>query len=474
MRGNHARVRWLVAAVAVALTGVLPVSTAALAAGTPVAAARAWGAPQHLPGLDRLAPGGADVMSVSCAAPGDCAAGGWYSDAAGATQAFVVSEASRRWATAVELPGSAALNAGGNAVINSVSCPSPGNCVAGGYASPSVSPSGGGRIQAVVAAEVRGRWTSARILPGSAALNTGDYAEVNAVSCAAPGSCAAAGFYTDETEPPDGSSDVSVAFVATETHGVWGSVIPVPAAGAATAVSCPKAGDCVVVAGFPGGNAPVFVAAESNGHWRPAHAIPGVASGSGQVNALSCPAVGYCAAVGIVADNVTGDERPFVADEVKGAWRSELVPGYARLNVHPAAAGQSMTSVWCASPGNCSAGGTYAGVATPHDGSTGIFVVSETRGTWGKAARLPGTIDGADDQLTSVSCGTPGNCSAGGLTDRGQAFVADQARGSWRKAKVITSMHELNTVSCVRAGACLAGGSFGAIIPGGPGAVIAK
>ena len=37
------------------------------------------------------------------------------------------------WGQAVEVPGLAALNTGGQANVNSVSCASAGNCAAGGY-----------------------------------------------------------------------------------------------------------------------------------------------------------------------------------------------------------------------------------------------------------------------------------------------------------------------------------------------------
>ena len=36
------------------------------------------------------------------------------------------------WGRAVEVPGLGSLNKGGNAGVNSVSCASPGNCTAGG------------------------------------------------------------------------------------------------------------------------------------------------------------------------------------------------------------------------------------------------------------------------------------------------------------------------------------------------------
>jgi len=48
-------------------------------------------------------------------------------------QAFVVNQVNGTWRTAAEVPGIAALNTGGNASVSSVSCPTAGNCSAGGY-----------------------------------------------------------------------------------------------------------------------------------------------------------------------------------------------------------------------------------------------------------------------------------------------------------------------------------------------------
>jgi hypothetical protein len=44
-------------------------------------------------------------------------------------------------------------------------------------------------------------------------------------------------------------------------------------------------------------------------------------------------------------------------------------------------------------------------------------VVNQVHGTWGKAAQIPGIASlnkGNRAQVSSVSCGAPGNCSAGG------------------------------------------------------------
>ena len=49
------------------------------------------------------------------------------------TGAIVVNETSGSWGNAIEVPGTAGLNGGGNAHVNSVSCPTAGKCTAGGY-----------------------------------------------------------------------------------------------------------------------------------------------------------------------------------------------------------------------------------------------------------------------------------------------------------------------------------------------------
>ncbi|HXP19639.1 MAG TPA: hypothetical protein VN840_08335, partial [Streptosporangiaceae bacterium] len=85
----------------------------------------------------------------------------------------------------------------------------------------------------------------------------------------------------------------------------------------------------------------------------------------------------------------------------------------------------------CGSAGNCSAGGFYEVGSGLH---WQAFVVSQKNGTWGKAVEVPGTAalnTGVRAQINSVSCGSAGNCSAGGYyTGRSgqQAFVVSQAR----------------------------------------------
>jgi hypothetical protein len=96
------------------------------------------------------------------------------------------------WGTAQEVPGTAALNQGGGAGLNAVSCGSAGNCTAGGFYTDR-----SGHPQAFVASQVHGTWGAAREVPGTAKLNLGGNAGLNAVSCGSAGNCTAGGFFTD-------------------------------------------------------------------------------------------------------------------------------------------------------------------------------------------------------------------------------------------------------------------------------------
>jgi hypothetical protein len=150
-----------------------------------------WGNAIEVPGSGTLNAGGnAQALTVSCGSAGNCAAAGDYTDGSHHVQAFVVSQRNGAWGKAIEVPGSGTLNAGGNAGGYSVSCASAGNCVAGGYYSDA-----SGAVQAFVVPEVNRTWHKAIEVPGTAALNTGGNAVVLSVSCTHTGSCAAGGQY---------------------------------------------------------------------------------------------------------------------------------------------------------------------------------------------------------------------------------------------------------------------------------------
>src|ERR1700735_5495562 len=159
------------------------------------------GTARELPGSQALSGGaGTGTNSVSCASAGNCSAGGYYVNYSGGSfldEALVVTEKNGSWGTAQEVPGTAALNQGGGAGTNSVSCASAGNCSAGGYYTDRRGPA-----QAFVVNQVNGSWGTAQEVPGTAALNQGGGAGTNSVSCASAGNCSAGGYYTDASGHP--------------------------------------------------------------------------------------------------------------------------------------------------------------------------------------------------------------------------------------------------------------------------------
>ena len=163
------------------------------------------------------------MNSISCATAGNCAAGGTYTRrAVQPLQAFVVDETNGSWGNAIEVPGTATLNSGGGASRElGLVCR-------------------GRRLRrrrllhrrllattrAFVVDETNGSWGNAIEVPGTATLNSGGYAEVDSVSCATAGNCAAGGDYIDGAG--------AEAFVVDETNGSWGNAIEVPGTATST------------------------------------------------------------------------------------------------------------------------------------------------------------------------------------------------------------------------------------------------
>jgi hypothetical protein len=213
----------------------------------------------------------AGVLQISCPSAGNCSAAGVFTDHANHTQALVATDVGGHWQRAIEVPGTAALNAGGNAQANSVSCTSPGNCGAVGFYS-----SSGVHIQAFAISQDRGRWRRAIEIPGTAALNAGGNAQANSVSCGSAGNCSAGGVYTDRRNRRQ-------AFVVREIGGHWLKAIEVPGTAALNAggdaqvtwVSCASAGNCAAGGSYQdrSGHQQAFVVSQVNGHWRTARPL---------------------------------------------------------------------------------------------------------------------------------------------------------------------------------------------------------
>src|SRR5262249_38329261 len=230
--------------------------------------------------------------------------------------------------------------------------------------------------------------------PGLAAVGGGRHGRIMSVSCGSAGSCAAGGFYVN--------GHGSQGFVVSERHGRWGLAIEVPGLGALNAgagsvegayvgsVSCRSAGNCAAGGAYFARHrhAQGVVGSETNGRWGRAVGVPGVGAlnrgGEADVSSVSCGSAGNCAAGGRYTDS-HGHYQGFVASETNGVWgRAIEVPGLGALNKPPFGGyGAEVLSVSCGSAGNCAAGGYYStGSRGARDG-TGGWVGGQRHGRRG-------------------------------------------------------------------------------------------
>jgi hypothetical protein len=200
------------------------------------------------------------------------------------------------------------------------------------------------------------------------------------------------------------------------------------------------------------------------------------ATGNSRVSHISCASPDNCTAEGSYED--AAGQQAFVISEKNGTWgKSEAIPGLKSLNTGGNA---FVRSLFCATPGNCAAGGSY------QDGShvEHAFIADSVNGTWQKAKNFDFTgIDinpgpDFDFRVNSVWCAAPGKCSAAlGVpvvlpgssgTTSGEAFVASSSAGRWGPPKPLPGVQALNTglsaetrtISCSAPDTCVAGGDY--------------
>jgi hypothetical protein len=153
-----------------------------------------WGIARPVPGILALNTSeDAFITVLSCPSAGSCSAAGSYTDNTGHSWPFVVTEKNGTWDNAAQAPGVAKLSGpSGFGEINSLSCSAPGNCAAAGQYNDSTDHS-----QAFVIVQRKGTWSAAVNVPGLSALNKDDSAAAAVVSCHPPSGCSAGGFYHD-------------------------------------------------------------------------------------------------------------------------------------------------------------------------------------------------------------------------------------------------------------------------------------
>lgn len=296
-----------------------------------------------------------DIFSVSCTAVGYCTAVGSYQDVSNNWHAFVVTEAKGTWGSVEKVPS-------GLVQLASVSCASPGNCVAGGHAG---SGTADNPYRPFVVTQSGGKWAAPVAVPGESG------GQVTAVSCAGIGDCAAVG--------TSASASTSGGFAVSEENGKWGNPVTFSGTGLSS-VSCAAAGTCS--AGGQGSADPATVD-EVDGTWGApailADSVPGA-----QILSVSCAAAGACAAAGGGYNSGTGQWQALVATEknpVVGIYSDFTTTG----NVKQAAGDgwDLLASVSGKSKGACTntttQGSTWGAVPTGADGAVEQVLSSRGR-----------------------------------------------------------------------------------------------
>ncbi|HXS67043.1 MAG TPA: Ig-like domain-containing protein [Streptosporangiaceae bacterium] len=272
-----------------------------------------WSDVQAVPAFDGMhAP--SEINSISCWAPGDCEAGGIYSDLSGHRLPLIAEQSASGW-HAEQLPGVSAIsgyNPNGDAGILDVSCLGGTCAVSGTYQDASFG------WQDFVSDGFDDQWHT-QTVPGSLELNQG-LVSFPLVSCGNfIGDCAFTSVFQDSTRHDH-------VLVATESSGIgtWGTaqevlgIDTVPSAAEQT-LSCGGPGSCVIGGLYrfdSSGRSRAYIAEEIHGTWGAARRVAGNldAGNFSSTNIVSCVRAGNCSAGGSYLD-AQDNQQPFVDDE---------------------------------------------------------------------------------------------------------------------------------------------------------------
>ena len=423
----------------------------------------AWGKGRLVPGIAALNVGGdAAVTAISCAAPGYCTAGGYYTSAAkvpassSAQKAFVVSEVKGHWGKARQVRGTSSARSGDWTSVTAISCASPGNCVAGGY--DGTTAKFVHYSQGFVVSEVNGTWGTARHL---SVRKPNEATEVTSVSCSKAGECLAGGYtrYT-KVQGDDQTYYYGYEFVVEQRHGSWGALRALSGEAlnyaTPTSVTCVSPGNCA--AGGGPSQTPV-VAQEKGGTWH-STALPGFPASvdaSQGPTVVACPKAGACTAGGtFYNDRVAGSFKVWVSSESGYRWRNGVELAGLQLG---GVFSPTVNAISCTAPGYCTLAGQIWSSTTKTATAHG-FTATETGGHW-SSARL--VVSGASGDVPSVSCPALGYCVAAVGNTKYAPHVIEETGGTWGKPRELPGLTHpglVNSVSCAKPGWCAAGGSY--------------
>lgn len=202
--------------------------------------------------------------------------------------------------------------------------------------------------------------------------------------------------------------------VFTYSRGAWSGPASLGGTGQ-NGVSCASAGFCAIITN----GATAY--AGSAGRWTSSQLVGGDGNPA-NLTAVSCPAAGYCVAL--------GEEDSYTYSH--GAWAKGVL----------VQSSNTFTSISCPTTSFCEAA----------DGGGNVYAYS--RGTWSAPRQIA-----SGEYLTAVSCRTPGFCT---VTSSGTtAYTGSGA--SWTARQLVASDGNganLTAVSCPATGLCVATGDW--------------
>lgn len=392
-------------------------------------------------GSRRLAVAGAAALAM-------CAGGTSALAATGPGASAMPAVSATGWtAQRLPMPPGAAQN---TFTPQAISCSSDTRCAGGGTYDDLSSES----HLAALLAWSGGKWTAVQAPLPPYARTVGQFAGVPAISCSSAGRCLAGGYY--RTVESDGAG-----MLLTRSASKWsaGQVPAVPSGSTSTSVtgmSCPSSISCTAVGDYsPSSGSEHGLLLRWSGKWWTATRAPVPASGEiVQLNAVSCPAVTRCIAVGS-QQPFAGSLRPLLLARSGGTWKvvSVSLP-------HGAAAAPDayLDAVSCPAVARCVAVGSY----TDSSGDRQGMLLSWSGKSWtARQAPLPaGAAASPSVSLNAVSCPDSSRCTAGGSYENSAAaplgLLLTWSGTAWTAASAPAAAYSVQALSCPSATRCLA------------------
>jgi hypothetical protein len=411
---------------------------------------------------------GVELTSVSCPAARQCVAVGQYTDAANSQQGLIVTEAAGIW-TAHEADLSNLVPAGNPAVnLLQVSCASVGNCAAGGdYLDSSYN------LQGLLETDINGVWSAgtpdfSTLSLSAPGVSSDPGAVVESVSCPVAGGCSAVGYYNDGTDTYQG-------LLVNQVGGSWqpatAAQLPADAAGETayqgdlylTSLSCPSAGDCTAVGTYDAtaaNNVEGMELNETGGTWAPGQEtiLPAPSAGNPGVwlASVSCQTAGQCVASGSFKGS-DGNNQALVAQLSGGVWTTGSVEEPTTYNHYNG----NGASVSCTRGGYCAVGGYTLTAASPFQDSSLLLAPPAA------ASNVSASIAGSGAQVSWTPPSDTGGLAITGYTVRandltrpGQSQMLAVSPGS---AASFTALTPMDTYTFTVRATSLLGTGFAAV-----------